>query len=107
MPKLRCPPAAAEVADRTSPAEYVFDDEIRLAVNLALAAGRPLLLSGPSGCGKSPLARAVAALAGWSYLERTITSRLQARDLLYEIEHLKIAELGESVDARQRPFPSS
>jgi SpoVK/Ycf46/Vps4 family AAA+-type ATPase len=56
---------------------------------LALATGRPLLVSGPSGSGKSSLARAVAALTEWSYVERTITSRLQARDLLYEIDHLK------------------
>ncbi len=82
-------PTAADVGDRTAASVYVFDDEIRLAVNLALATGRPLLISGPSGNGKSSLARAVAALAGWSYVERTITSRLQARDLLYEIDHLK------------------
>lgn len=88
-PALRRQPAAAEVADRAFPAEYVFDDEIRLAVNLALATGRPLLVGGPSGCGKSSLARAVADLTDWSYVERTITSRLQARDLLYEIDHLK------------------
>ncbi len=88
-PALRRQPAATEVADRASPADYVFDDEIRLAVNLALATGRPLLVGGPSGCGKSSLARAVADLTGWSYVERTITSRLQARDLLYEIDHLK------------------
>lgn len=80
---------STEIADRAPAAEYVFDDEIRLAVNLALATSRPLLISGPSGSGKSSLARAVADRAGWSYLERTITSRLQARDLLYEIDHLK------------------
>ena len=88
-PALRRRPATGGIADRASPAEYVFDDEIRLAVNLALATGRPLLVGGPSGCGKSSLARAVAELTGWSYVERTITSRLQARDLLYEIDHLK------------------
>lgn len=86
---LRREPKVSEVADRAAAADYVFDDDIRLAVNLALATSRPLLVSGPSGSGKSSLARAVAELAGWSYIERTITSRLQARDLLYEIDHLK------------------
>jgi MoxR-like ATPase len=86
---LRREPRISQVADRAAPGAYVFDDDIRLAVNLALATGRPLLVSGPPGSGKSSLAGAVAELAGWSYIERTITSRLQARDLLYEIDHLK------------------
>lgn len=88
-PALCRPLASTEIADRAPAAEYVFDDDIRLAVNLALATNRPLLISGPSGSGKSSLARAVADRAGWSYIERTITSRLPARDLLYEIDHLK------------------
>jgi MoxR-like ATPase len=88
-PAVRRRPPVSEVADRGVAAEYVFDDNIRLAVNLALATGRPLLVSGPSGSGKSSLARAVADLAGWSYLERTVTSRLQARDLLYELDYMK------------------
>lgn len=78
-----------EVADRVSASAYVFDDDIRLAVNLALATSRPLLVTGPPGSGKSSLARAVAELAGWSYVERTITSRIQAHDLLYEIDYLR------------------
>jgi MoxR-like ATPase len=86
---IRRQSGASAVADRAAAAAYVFDDDIRLTVNLALATGRPLLVTGPSGTGKSSLARAVAELARWSYIERTITSRLQARDLLYEIDHLK------------------
>lgn len=86
---LREQPPAEVVADRAAAGAYVFDDDIRLAVNVALATGRPLLVSGPSGAGKSSLARAVADLTKWSYVEKTITSRLQARDLLYEVDHLK------------------
>lgn len=100
-PALRRRPPASGVADRGVATEYVFDDNIRLAVNLAMATGRPLLVSGPSGSGKSSLARAVADLAGWSYVERTITSRLQARDLLYEIDHLKRLQ-----DAQQNKLAS-
>ncbi len=76
-------------ADRAPAEWYVFDDAIRLRINLALATGRPLLIRGPSGCGKSSLARAVAARAGWNYAERTIDSRTQAQDLLYQIDQLK------------------
>jgi MoxR-like ATPase len=77
------------VADRAERGQYVFDDEIRLRVNLAMVTGRPLLVRGPSGCGKSSLARAVAARTGWNYLERTVSSRTQAQDLLYEIDQLR------------------
>jgi MoxR-like ATPase len=100
-PALRRRPSASEIADRSIAAQYVFDDNIRLTVNLAIATGRPLLVSGPSGSGKSSLARAVADLAAWSYVEQTITSRLQARELLYEVDHLKRLQ-----DAQQNKLTS-
>ena len=54
---------------------YVYTDEIVLAVNIALATGRPLLVRGPTGCGKSTLARNVARTLGRRYYESVITSR--------------------------------
>ena len=36
---------------------YVYTDEVVSAVNVALATGRPLLVSGPPGTGKTALAR--------------------------------------------------
>jgi MoxR-like ATPase len=106
QPALCREPASAFVADRAPTSTYVFDDDIRLAVNLALATTRPLLVGGPSGAGKSSLAQAIADLADWSYVERTITSRLQARDLLYEIDYLKRlqdAERGQ-LSGNERPY---
>ncbi len=50
-----------------------------LAVNVALAADRPLLIRGPAGCGKSSLARAVAKAEDWNLLEVTITARTEPR----------------------------
>ena len=41
---------------------YVFNDDIVIAVDVALATGRPLLVSGLPGSGKSRLADAVAAV---------------------------------------------
>lgn len=67
---------------------YVFDEKIILAVNVALATGRPILVQGPSGWGKSSLAKSVAAKLDWEYHEKVISSRLQARDLLWEVDHL-------------------
>ena len=72
------------------PLPYVYGDpEIALAVNVALATNRPLLLSGRPGCGKSSLARDVADGLKWEYLEETITSRTQANDLLWKFDSLQ------------------
>jgi MoxR-like ATPase len=67
---------------------YVFNDRIRLAVQVALATGRPLLVRGESGWGKSSLAIASARFLGWDFLETVITSRTQARDLQWELDLL-------------------
>jgi MoxR-like ATPase len=77
------------VGDDREGAVYVFTDEIVLAVNVALVTGRPLLVRGASGTGKSSLARVTARILGWRYYERVITSRTQARDLLYEVDLLR------------------
>ena len=68
---------------------YVYTDGIILTINVALATGRPLLVRGPSGSGKSSLARNVAKVLGWRYYEMVISSRTQARDLLWEVDLLR------------------
>lgn len=79
----------AAAGDRRDGSVYVYTDEIVLAVNVALATGRPLLLRGPSGSGKSTLARNVARVLGWRYYEDVISSRTQARDLLWRFDTLR------------------
>ncbi|HEU0078140.1 MAG TPA: MoxR family ATPase [Longimicrobiaceae bacterium] len=68
---------------------YVYNDDVVLAVNVALAVNRPLLVSGEPGSGKSTLARNVAAVLGWRYYQRVITSRTQARDLLWSFDAVR------------------
>ena len=68
---------------------YVYTDLIKLAVNVALATGRPLLLRGDPGSGKSSLARHVAWTLGWRYYPKVITSRTRAHDLQWQFDALR------------------
>jgi MoxR-like ATPase len=82
-------PAMSVGGDRRDGLVYVYNDKIELAVNVALATRRPLLLRGPSGSGKSSLARNIARRLGWWYYEQVITSRTQARDLQWSFDTLR------------------
>jgi MoxR-like ATPase len=77
------------VADRQAESVYIYTDEIILAVNVALATGRPLLVRGPSGSGKSTLARNVAQSLNRRYYEHVVSSRTEARDLLWQVDLLR------------------
>ncbi|WP_327397458.1 MoxR family ATPase [Streptomyces phaeochromogenes] len=69
---------------------YVFDDEeLVLAVNVALKTGRPLLLFGPPGSGKSSLAPNVARVLGWKYYAHVVTARTEPEDLLWRFDAMK------------------
>jgi MoxR-like ATPase len=69
---------------------YVYNDaRLALAVNVAIAASRPLLLNGPSGSGKSTLAKNVALSLGLRYYEHVVTSRTEATDFLYRFDSLR------------------
>ena len=69
---------------------YVFDDEeIVLAINVALATARPLLVRGTPGSGKSTLAPNVARVMRRSYLEMVVTSRTEPEDLLWSFDAVR------------------
>ncbi|WP_406280856.1 AAA family ATPase [Embleya sp. NBC_00896] len=69
---------------------YVFDDErIVLAVNVALATRRPLLVFGPPGSGKSTLAPNVARHLARVCHTEVITARTEPEDLLWRFDALK------------------
>ena len=78
-----------EAGDQRQKPVYVYNEEIVLAVNVALVTGRPLLVRGASGTGKSSLARNVADVLSRRFYEQVITSRTQARDLLWEVDLLR------------------
>ncbi len=68
---------------------YCFDEGIAIAVDVALATGRPLLVMGEPGSGKSRLADAVAAAQGWNLLTCTITSRTRLETLTADVDQLR------------------
>ena len=57
-----------------------------MAVEVALATGRPLLLRGEPGSGKSSLAAFIARNLGYRYYETVITSHSSAQDLLWKYD---------------------
>lgn len=67
---------------------FVFAEEAVLALNVALATGRPLLVSGEPGSGKTSLARFAAHALGRAFYRETVTSRTQASDLLASFDAL-------------------
>jgi MoxR-like ATPase len=83
---------------------YVYSDEIVFAVNVAIATRRPLLVRGESGSGKSSLARNVADVLGWRYFEHVVTSRTEARDLLWDVDLVRRLHTGAALTSDFTPF---
>ncbi|GGV47668.1 ATPase AAA [Kitasatospora herbaricolor] len=75
--------------DRRDGLVYVPSPEIELAVEVALATGRPLLLRGEPGSGKSSLAPWVARKRNWRYYEHVVTSHTRAKDLLWTFDSVR------------------
>lgn len=73
---------------RPHSAGYEYDESVVLAVNVALATGRPLLLRGEPGSGKSTLAEDVARLMRLRYFEVVISSKAEAADLLWRVDQV-------------------
>jgi MoxR-like ATPase len=93
--------------------KYLYDDDLALAVNVALAAGRPLLLSGEAGTGKSTLAADAAWKLGRRFYAEVITSRTKAQDLQWTFDAVRRLAVATSGDknksttvTNQRPFVS-
>lgn len=88
-------------------AEYEYDDSIVLAVNVALATGRPLLLRGEPGSGKSTLAEDVARLLHRRYYEQVISSNVEAADLLWRFDQVSRIADAQAGKRSSRIRPSS
>ena len=89
---LRAPPREQALigGDRPEKSPYLYDEEIILAVNTAMAANRPLLLAGPAGTGKSALAAGIAAdKEGWKFVSMVVTARTEGKDLQWRFDTVR------------------
>ena len=77
---------------------YVASDDLRVAVNAAIALQRPLLIKGEPGTGKTVLAHEVAKALGAPLIEWHIKSTTKAQQGLYEydaVTRLRDSQLGD------------
>jgi MoxR-like ATPase len=79
----------ASIADNRADPPYVYDADTLRAVKVAGVLERVLLVRGAPGTGKTTLARNLANALGWDYIESVITSRTQARDLLWSFDNVE------------------
>ncbi|MFB6889772.1 AAA family ATPase [Kitasatospora sp. NPDC056327] len=82
-------PGPIDTPDRRDGSVYVPSNDVELAVDVALATGRPLLLRGEPGSGKSSLAPWVAKRHNWRYYEHVVTSHTRAKDLLWTFDSVR------------------
>jgi MoxR-like ATPase len=94
---------ARAFADLVPPSLYVYERPLILAVNVALATRRPLLLAGEPGSGKTTLARNVALVKDWAFYNFTVASRSQAGELLWEVDTLRRLNDAYDRDKQVRP----
>ena len=77
---------------------YVATDDLKLAVNAAIALSRPLLIKGEPGTGKTLLAYEVARALGRPLIQWHIKSTTKAQQGLYEydaVSRLRDSQLGD------------
>src|SRR5437764_1279774 len=81
-------------------ASYVATDDLKVAVNAAVALRRPLLVKGEPGTGKTILAHEIAAAIGAPLIEWHVKSTTKAHQGLYEYDAVARLRDGQLGDAR-------
>ena len=82
----------------TGTENYVATEDLRVAVNAAVALQRPLLVKGEPGTGKTILAEEIAAALGRPLIQWHIKSTTKAQQGLYEYDacrRLRDSQLGD------------
>jgi MoxR-like ATPase len=79
---------------------YVATDDLKVAVNAAVALRRPLLVKGEPGTGKTVLAHEIAAAVGAPLISWNVKSTTKAHQGLYEYDAVARLRDGQLGDAR-------
>ena len=82
----------------TGTKNYVATDDLKVAVNAAIALERPLLVKGEPGTGKTVLADEIAKALGAPLIDWHIKSTTKAQQGLYEydaVSRLRDSQLGD------------
>src|SRR3546814_4335260 len=77
---------------------YIATQDLKVAVNAAVALRRPLLVKGEPGTGKTVLAHELAATVGAPLIEWHVKSTTKAQQGLYEydaVARLRASQLGD------------
>ena len=78
-----------QLSDRRDGSVYQMHPRVRLAVDVALAAGRPLLLRGEPGSGKSSLAPYLARNLKTRYYEEVVAASTRVEDFLWRFDTVR------------------
>jgi MoxR-like ATPase len=78
--------------------QYIATEDLKMAVNAAIALQRPLLVKGEPGTGKTQLAKEIASALGLPFMEWSVKSTTKAQQGLYEydaVSRLRDSQLGD------------
>ncbi len=109
MTPLSYPTRQQILASAWTPGRYLPTDDLVVAINTALAAEQPLLVTGEAGTGKTALAKSIARhVGGGLSLEKFVTRSDSVRgDLLFgfdDLRRFRDAQVGDPLAADPRNY---
>ncbi|MCZ6663569.1 MAG: MoxR family ATPase [Actinobacteria bacterium] len=83
------PSTVEDLKDALGAHDYLADDDLTVAIHLALQLGRPLFLEGEAGVGKTEVAKVLASLAGDRLIRLQCYEGLDVGQALYEWDYAR------------------